>query len=224
MAVRVFSSPYLSQLFPTMSDNDCIVFIVEDDDSVRDAIANLLESVHIRSEVFASTEEFLGRLLPAEPCCLVLDVRLPGRSGLDFQEHLAKLGISIPIIFITAHGDVPMTARAMKAGAVEFLAKPFQKKALLDAIDDALKRDRLRKVRNAELQDLIARYEVLTLRQREVMKFVCEGTLNKQIAAELGLSEVTVKMHRRQVMERMKASTLPDLVRMWDKLQVELPK
>jgi FixJ family two-component response regulator len=202
-----------------MADARPIIFVVDDDASVRDAISNLLESVGLRAKVFESTEAFWKAQRPSAPSCLVLDVRLPGVGGLEFQEQLAKANVSIPIIFITAHGDVPMTSRAMKAGAIEFLMKPFQKEDLLAAVRHGLDRDRIRRDEQAEVSVLQARVEQLTSREREVMDLVVTGLINKQIGAELGLSEVTVKAHRSHVMQKMEATSLAELVRMSDKLK-----
>ncbi len=201
-----------------MADARPIIFVVDDDASVRDAISNLLESVGLRAKVFDSTEAFWKAPRPEAPSCLVLDVRLPGASGLEFQEQLAKANVSIPIIFITAHGDVPMTSRAMKAGAIEFLMKPFQKEDLLAAVRQGLDRDRVRREEQSEVSILQSRAEQLTSREREVMDLVVTGLINKQIGAQLGLSEVTVKIHRSRVMQKMEAASLADLVRMADKL------
>jgi FixJ family two-component response regulator len=195
------------------------IFVVDDDASVRDAISNLLDSVGLHAEVFGSTEEFWNAPRPNAPSCLVLDVRLPGVSGLDFQEALEKSGVFIPIIFITAHGDVPMTSRAMKAGAIEFLMKPFQKEDLLAAIHQGLEGDRLWRLEQAQIASLRERYQQLTGREREVMDLVVTGLINKQIGAQLGLSEVTVKIHRGRVMQKMEATSLAELVRMSDKLK-----
>jgi len=195
------------------------IFVVDDDASVRDAISNLLDSVGLHAEVFGSTEEFWNAPRPNAPSCLVLDVRLPGVSGLDFQEALEKSGVFIPIIFITAHGDVPMTSRAMKAGAIEFLMKPFQKEDLLAAIHQGLEGDRLWRLGQAQIASLRERYQQLTGREREVMDLVVTGLINKQIGAQLGLSEVTVKIHRGRVMQKMEATSLAELVRMSDKLK-----
>jgi FixJ family two-component response regulator len=195
------------------------IFVVDDDASVRDAIGNLLESVGLRAEAFASTEEFWRARRPNAPSCLVLDVRLPGVNGLEFQEQLTKASVSIPIIFITAHGDVPMTSRAMKAGAIEFLMKPFQKEDLLAAVRQGLERDRIRRAEQAEVSILQSRAEQLTSREHEVMDLVVTGLINKQIGAQLGLSEVTVKAHRSHVMQKMEATSLAELVRMSDKLK-----
>jgi FixJ family two-component response regulator len=196
---------------------DSIVFVVDDDLSVREALASLIGSVGLRVECFASTQEFLRR--PNEsPSCLVLDVRMPGLSGLDLQRELARAQRPIPIIFITAHGDIPMAVRAMKAGAIEFLPKPFRDEDLLDAIRQALDRDEATKVRRAEVTGIIGRHARLTERQRQIMTRIVEGKLNKQIAAQLGLSENTIKVHRRRIMERMGASSLAELVHMVDRL------
>ncbi len=205
-----------------MADPCPIIFVVDDDASVRDALSNLLESVGLRAQVFGSTEEFLNAPCPEAPSCLVLDVRLPGMSGLDFQDELARANRPIPIIFITAHGDVPMVRRAMKSGAIEFLTKPFQTKDLLAAIHQGLAYDQARRENQKESSILRARFEQLTSREREVMDLVVTGMLNKQVAAELGLREVTVKLHRRHVMDKMQAASLADLVRMSDKLKIWL--
>jgi FixJ family two-component response regulator len=202
-----------------MAELDSLIFIVDDDASVREGVSNLLESVGFRAQVFPSTEEFQSAARPEVPSCLLLDVRLPGVSGLEFQEMLARDGISIPIIFITAHGDVPMTSRAMKGGAIDFLMKPFQKEELLEAIQRGLERDRRRREEQAELSLLQARFDELTAREGEVLELVGAGLTNKEAAAKLGISEVTIKMHRGQVMRKMKAASLAELVRMLDRIK-----
>jgi len=195
------------------------VFIIDDDRGMRQAIQDLVESVGLRAESFATGQEFLNKRRTSDPSCLVLDVRLPQMSGLDFQHRLTEIGMQIPIIFITAHGDIPMSVRALKSGAVEFLTKPFRDQDLLDAIQQALQRDRVVQEHEAEVRELRERYQGLTAREREVMGFVVSGLLNKQIASEIGASEATIKIHRGNLMEKMQAASLVELVRMADKLK-----
>ena len=200
------------------------IFIVDDDRGMRQAIQDLVESVGLRAESFSTGEEFLKKQRISDPSCLVLDVRLPQMSGLDFQRQLAEIGLQIPIVFITAHGDIPMSVRALKSGAVEFLTKPFRDQDLLDAIQQALQRDRAAREQQAEIDDLRGRYHALTAREREVMTLVVSGMLNKHIAAKIGASEATVKIHRGHVMEKMQAGSLIELVRMADKLKLSPTK
>ena len=201
-----------------MTEAPPIVYVVDDDPSVRRAIKRLIGSAGLQVELFGSAQEFLQCRRPDAPSCLVLDIRLPGISGLDFQPQLAEAGIRIPIIFITGHGDIPMTVRAMKAGAVEFLTKPFRDRDLLDAIQLALERDRTRRQQESEIAELWKRFESLTPREREILPLVVSGRLNKQIAAGLGTSEITIKVHRASAMRKMQAESLADLVRMAGRL------
>jgi FixJ family two-component response regulator len=200
--------------------DDPVVYVVDDDPSVREALQSLLRSVGLDVRAFGTPQEFLASKRPDAPGCLVLDVRLPGRSGLDFQRELVETGAGLPIIFITGHGDIPMSVRAMKAGAIEFLTKPFRDQDLLDAIHLAIERDRARRRDDAAIAVLRERFDSLTAREREVMALVVTGRLNKQVAADLALSEITVKVHRGQVMHKMHARSLAELVRMADRLGV----
>lgn len=197
-----------------------MVFVVDDDESMRKALSNLVRSVDLEVETFASAPEFLDIKLPAGPCCLVLDIRLPGLSGLDFQAKLASAKIEVPIIFMTGHGDIPMTVRAMKAGAVEFLTKPFRDQEMLDAIQIALERDRARHEREDVVATLREKFDSLTPREQEVMACVTGGLMNKQVAARIGITENTVKVHRGNVTKKMGAKSLADLVRMADILGI----
>ena len=198
------------------------VFVVDDDPSIREALSSLIRSVKLRVETFSSAQEFLRHNRPDAPACLVLDVRLPGLDGLELQQQLIRDEVHLPIIFITGHGDIPMSVRAMKAGAVEFLTKPFRERDLLRAIEQAIERDREAKAQRKEMGELLARYDSLTPREQEVMGSVVKGLINKQIAAELGTAEITVKIQRGRVMKKMKANSLPSLVRMAGKLGIEL--
>lgn len=201
-----------------MNEETPTVFVVDDDESMREALDSLLRSVGLKTEVFSSATEFLQSAHSGGPACLILDVRLRGLSGLDLQTELKRLEIEIPIIFLTAHGDIPMSVRAMKAGAVEFLTKPFREQELLDAVGQAIDRDRERQRLQSEIAELSHRYEKLTPREREVMQLVVAGMLNKQIAFELEVSEVTVKIHRSQAMHKMQSESVAELVRMSEKL------
>lgn len=196
------------------SAEEPIVYVVDDDASVRDALGNLFRSVGLRVEVFGSAHEFLQSKLPDVASCLILDIRLPRLSGLDFQVDLAEAGIHVPIIFMTGHGDIPMTVRAMKAGAVDFLTKPFRDQDMLDAVTAAIERDRNSRHEAKILSDLKARFVTLSAREQEVMALVTTGLMNKQIAAEIGIAEITVKIHRGHIMRKMAAKSLADLVKM----------
>jgi FixJ family two-component response regulator len=200
---------------------ESVVYVVDDDSDIRDGLKLLLESVGVTCVSFSSTKDFLNSRQVGDANCLILDIRLPGLGGLDFQEELAKSRIKTPIIFITGHGDIPMSVRAMKAGAVEFLTKPFREQDILDAVRLALERDRIQRRQDRELDEITARFETLSEREREVMTFVIAGLLNKQTAAKMGVSEVTVKVHRHNLMIKLGAKSLPDLVRMADVLGVD---
>jgi FixJ family two-component response regulator len=209
---------------PFAAGEEPTVFVVDDDESMREALRSLFRSVKLRVETFGSTADFLRSKLADVASCLVLDVRLPGISGLDFQAELAKVNINIPIIFMTGHGDIPMSVKAMKAGAIDFLTKPFRDQDMLDAVASALERDRNRRKEEQRLTELRAHFEELTEREREVLGLVTAGLMNKQVAAELGLSEITVKIHRGHVMRKMAARSLADLVRMAELLGVRRTK
>ena len=206
------------------SEDNPIVFVVDDDADVREGLQALLASIGLRSMTFASTAQFLRRGSPTEVSCLILDVRLPGLGGLDFQAQLAAAKISIPIIFITGHGDIPMTVRAMKAGAIEFLTKPFRDQDLLDAVRIALDKDRARWENDRRMRDLRVKFEALSAREQEIMALVTVGLMNKQVAAEIGLSEVTVKVHRHNIMKKLGAKSLAHLVRISDSLGLPHPQ
>jgi FixJ family two-component response regulator len=197
-----------------------IVLVVDDDSEVRDALSGLFRSVGLDSRLFASAAEFLQHKLPERPCCIVLDIRLPGMGGLDFQSQLTKANIHVPIVMMTGHGDIPMSVRAMKAGAVDFLTKPFRHQDMLDAVAQAIERDRNRRDSEKSLAELRGLFESLTTREREIMRLVTAGLMNKQVAAELGLSEITVKIHRGHLMRKMGVRSLADLVRAAEALQL----
>ena len=202
-----------------MSEAQALVVVIDDDPDIRNALQGLLETVDLQAALFATASEFLASKRPQGPCCIVVDVRLPGLSGLDFQQQLARENIPIPVIFITGHGDIPMSVRAMKAGAVEFLTKPLRDQDLLDAIQAALRHDRARLEDERKVADLRNHRDSLTAREREVMALLVSGRVNKQIAAEAGISEVTVRLHRGQIMRKMHASSLADLIRIADKIK-----
>jgi len=205
-------------------ESDALIAIVDDDASVREGLHSLIRSAGWRVETFASAQEFLGRLGAEAPSCLILDLQLPGLSGLDLQKRMAKVGLQIPIVFLTGHGNIPASVQAMKAGAVEFLTKPLDEQRLLQAIREAIERDRRIRQQYAEVRELRERYESLTAREQQVMQEVVSGLLNKQIAAALSITEFTVKIHRGHVMRKMRAASLPDLVRMAESLGIRSPK
>jgi FixJ family two-component response regulator len=203
---------------------DAIIAIVDDDASVREGLQSLIRSAGWRVETFVSAQEFLGRLGAQAPSCVILDLQLPGLSGLDLQKQMAEVGLEIPIVFLTGHGDIPASVQAMKAGAVEFLTKPLDEQKLLQAVREAIQRDRRTRQQRAEVRELRERYESLTGREQQVMREVVSGLLNKQIAAELNITEFTVKIHRGHVMRKMRADSLPDLVRMAESLGIRSRK
>ena len=203
---------------PVQSDDNPIVLVIDDDPDVREGLKALFQSVNLESRTYKSAPEFLRSKLPDQVSCLILDVRLPGLSGLDFQAELAKVNVNIPIIFITGFGDIPMSVKAMKAGAVEFLTKPIREQDLLDAVRAAIDRDRTRRNSDGKMQDLRTRFDALSAREQEVMSLVASGLMNKQVAAEIGIVEVTVKVHRHNIMKKLGAKSLADLVRMADAL------
>lgn len=212
----------MTETLDILMDQQETVFIVDDDESIREGVSNLLEAVGINAKCYATAEGFSAHWSNAMAGCLLLDARLPGIGGVEFQERLRKSGAKIPVIFMTAHGDIPMVRKVMKAGAVEFLTKPFQKEELLNAVEQAFASDRTRRMEETVLDSIRARIELLNPREREVMALVTSGLLNKQIAGELSLSEVTVKIHRRQVMEKMQAGSLAELVKMCERVKLFL--
>jgi FixJ family two-component response regulator len=209
---------------PETNADQPIVYVVDDDPSMRRALTNLFESVDLKVEAFGSAQEILQSKRPEVPSCLVLDIRLPGLSGLDLQADLAKANINTPIIFITGHGDIPMTVRAMKGGAVDFLTKPVRDQDMLDAVRAAIDRDRKRRDIEKTVSSVKSRFESLTPRERDVLSLVASGLMNKQVAAELGLAEITIKIYRGQIMRKMGAKSLADLVRMTEALGIQRPK
>jgi len=209
---------------PQSRESDATIAIVDDDPSVREGLSSLIRSAGLQVEAFASAQEFLARPGAEAPSCLVLDLQLPGLSGLDLQKRMAEVGLEIPIVFLTGHGNIPASVQAMKAGAVEFLTKPFDEQDLLQAIQEAIERDRRTRQQHAEMRELQNRYESLTAREQEVMQQVVSGLLNKQVAAELNITEYTVKIHRGRVMRKMHAESLADLVRMAENLQIRSDK
>ncbi len=209
---------------PELLPSDAIVVVVDDDVSAREGLSSLIRSVGLRVETFASAQEFLARCGPEAPSCLVLDLQLPGLSGLDLQKRMAELELDIPIVFLTGHGNIPASVQAMKGGAVEFLTKPFDEQELLNAIQEAIERDRRTRQQHGVVRELRDRYESLTAREQEVMQQVISGLLNKQIAAELNITEFTVKIHRGHVMQKMRADSLADLVRMAETLGIRPPR
>lgn len=211
-----------AQLCASIVQEDALVLIVDDDAAIRDALIDLMESVGLEAIAFASARELMESELPDRPCCLVLDVRMPGSSGLDLQQYLASGGQAKPIVFITGHGDIPMSVQAMKAGAVDFLTKPFRDQSLLDAVTAGIKQDLALRAEAGLVKRQADRYATLTARERQVLKLVAQGRLNKQIAFELGISEVTVKLHRSSVMKKMQAASIGALIRAWDTLPAEL--